>query len=110
LSAADSLLHGLASVIAEQLGDRDVAGRISDHSFAVLLVEHDQNQAAGVAEQLRASVEKYIFEAGAQSISTTVSIGGSLLGERNADTRELLNQATDRLRSVQDQGGNRVEI
>ena len=110
LSAADSLLHGLASVIAEQLSDRDVAGRIADHSFAVLLVERDHAQVPQIAEHLRAAVEKHIFEAGSQSISITVSIGGSLLGEKNADSRELLNQANERLRSVQDQGGDRVEI
>ncbi|MGB8633905.1 MAG: EAL domain-containing protein [Rhodanobacteraceae bacterium] len=110
LSAADSLLHGLASVIAEQLGDRDVAGRISDHVFAVLLVEREHATVSELAETLRTSVEKGIFEAGTQSINVTISIGGSLLGERNASSKELLDQANERLRSVQDQGGNRVEI
>lgn len=110
LSAADTLLHGLASVIAEQLDDRDVAGRISDHAFAVLLVERDHEQVPAVAEKLRTAVEKSIFEAGTQSISVTVSIGGSLLGEKNASSKSLLDQANERLRSVQDQGGNRIEI
>lgn len=110
LSAADSLLHGLASVMAEQLGDRDMAGRISDHAFAVLLVGNEHATVTQIADKLRTAVEKDIFEAGSQSINVTISIGGSLLGEKNANAKELLDQAGERLRSVQDQGGNRVEI
>ncbi len=110
LSAADALLHGLASIMAEQLGDRDVAGRISDHTFAVLLVGNEHEAVLQIAQKLRTAVEKGVFEAGSQSINITISIGGSLLGEKNANSKDLVDQASERLRSVQDQGGNRVEI
>ena len=110
LAGADPMLHGLASVLAEQLGDRDLAGRISDHSFAVLLVGREHASVPALAEQIRKAVEGKIFEAGAQSLSVTVSIGGSLLGEKNASTKDLLDQAGERLRSIQDQGGNQVDV
>lgn len=110
LSAADALLHGLASTLAEQLGDRDAAGRIADHTFAILLTERKQDEVHALAEQIRAAMEAAIFDAGASSVNVTVSIGGSLLGEKNASTRDLLDQASERLRAAQTEGGNRAEI
>ncbi len=110
LSAADQLLHGLASVIADKLGDRDAAGRITDHGFAVLLTEQSKTQVNELAETIRSSVEQEIFEAGAKSVNITVSIGGSLLGEKNAATQELLDQATEQLRAAQSEGGNKIAV
>jgi diguanylate cyclase (GGDEF)-like protein/PAS domain S-box-containing protein len=110
LAGADPLLHGLATTLAGELGEFDVAGRISDHTFCVLLIGHEHASVTELANRLRKVVEARILEAGTRSISVAISIGGSLLGEKNASTQALLEQAGERLRAVQDQGGNQVDI
>lgn len=110
LANADAMLHGLATVIAAALGEYDIAGRISDHTFSVLLTGRDHVGVNELSERIRSKIEAHIFDAGTQSISTTVSIGGSLLGEKNASASALLDQANERLRETQDQGGNKVDV
>lgn len=110
LSAADTLLHDLASVLAGPLSDRDAAGRIADHTFAIVLADYDKQQVQALAQRLCTAVEDHIFEAGTKSVNLTISVGGSLIGEKNASTQDLLDQANAQLRSSQEQGGNSAEI
>lgn len=110
LAGADALLHDIATTIAGELSDTDVAGRISDHTFCVLASSSDQAAVTDLAQRVRKAIESRIMETGTHSISITVSIGGSLLGEKNASTHTLLDQAGERLRAVMDQGGNQVDI
>ena len=110
LAGADALLHDIATTIATELSDTDVAGRISDHTFCVLLSSSDQATVTGLAQRIRKAIEARIMDTGTHSISITASIGGSLLGEKNASTHTLLEQAGERLRAAMDQGGNQVDI
>ncbi|MCE5234041.1 MAG: EAL domain-containing protein [Mizugakiibacter sp.] len=109
LGSADSLLRALGARLAAQLDAHDIAGRISDHTFGVLLGGAEAS-AQAVAERIRGAVETHIFEAGTQSISLTISIGGSLIGEKNANSPTVLAQATSALRNAQNTGGNRADI
>lgn len=110
ITGADDVLRQLAGTIKQRLGESDRAGRIGDHSFGILLAGHGQADVQQIAESLRASVETAIIEAGGKSTSLTISIGGSLLGEKNAKSQALLSLADDALRAAAGQGGNRIDI
>ncbi|HJP98980.1 MAG TPA: EAL domain-containing protein [Rhodanobacteraceae bacterium] len=110
LAGADDVLRQLAETIKQRLRESDRAGRIGDHSFGILLTNHAQAEVQQIAEALRTSVEARIIEAGGRSTSLTVSIGGSLLGEKNAKSQVLLSLADDALRAAAGQGGNRLDI
>ena len=110
ITGADDVLRQLAGTIKQRLHATDRAGRIGDHSFGILLSERTLAEVQQIAESLRASVETAIIEAGGRSTSLTISIGGSLLGEKNAKSQVLLSLADDALRSASGQGGNRVDI
>jgi len=110
ITGADDVLRQLAGTIKQRLQASDRAGRIGDHSFGILLSGHTQAEVLQIAESLRASVETAIIEAGGRSTSLTISIGGSLLGEKNAKSQVLLSLADDALRAASGQGGNRVDI
>lgn len=110
IAGADDLLRQLAETIKQRLRETDRAGRIGDHSFGILLSGHAQTEVQQVAESLRTSVEATIIEAGGRSTSLTISIGGSLLGEKNAKSQVLLSLADDALRAASGQGGNRIDI
>lgn len=110
LAGADDVLRQLAGTIKQRLGASDHAGRIGDHSFGILLTGCPQAEVQKTAEALRSGIEAAIIEAGNKSTSLTISIGGSLLGEKNAKSQVLLSQADDALRAASGQGGNRVDI
>lgn len=110
IAGTDALLRAMANAINANLGDSDQAGRIGEHAFGVLLASRAHDAVLRIAEAIRSGVEAQIVEAAGRSVSLTASIGGSLLGEKNANTQTLLAQASHALRDAQSQGGNRSDI
>lgn len=110
LGNADVLLGDMAGLLRRLVGENDVAGRVADHTFGLLVAARDGEATQALAEKLRNAFGERIFEVGRQSISLTVSIGGALIGERNANADSVLGLAHSTLREVQGEGGNRVRI
>jgi diguanylate cyclase (GGDEF)-like protein/PAS domain S-box-containing protein len=110
LGNADVLLGDMATMLRRHAGEDLVAGRVSEHTFGLLLPSHDAEATRKLGEKLRNAFGEKIFEVGKQSISLTVSIGGALLGEKNANAATVLNSATTALRSSQNEGGNRINV
>lgn len=107
---ADLLLGDLANLMRRHLKEADVAARFADHTFAVLLLDREPEESKKVAELLRKAFGDRIFEVGKQSITLTMSVGGSLIGEKNANAQTILGQANATLRAAQSEGGNRVSV
>jgi diguanylate cyclase (GGDEF)-like protein len=108
---ADLLLGDIANLVRRRLDVGDyVAFRLSEHTFGILLRAHDTAATTDLANALRKAFEDHIFDIGKQSLGVGVSIGGVLIGEKNASVEALLNQAASALRQAQEQGGNRVDI
>lgn len=110
LGKADELLAAFAHRVSMQLGQEDIAGLLAEHTIGVILHTDTDDAIRAWIDDLQKAVSSEIFDLGTQSITITVSIGGSLLGEKNANTDMLLNQAGQALRSAQGQGGNRSEL
>jgi diguanylate cyclase (GGDEF)-like protein len=110
LGNADVLLGDMAGLIRRHLGESDIAGRIGEHTFAVLLTKRNLDDTRQFADRLRKAFDERIFDIGKQSISLTVSVGGALIGEKNANAQTLLGQSQGALRSAQAEGGNRTNI
>ena len=107
---ADLLLGDIASLLRQVIGEGDIAGRVGDHLFALLLGKRDADATSKFAQRLQAAFAEHIFEVGKRSINLTASIGGVLLGEKNARADTLMADAATALRQVQTEGGNRVHI
>jgi diguanylate cyclase (GGDEF)-like protein/PAS domain S-box-containing protein len=110
LGKADELLAGFADRIRMLLSADDVAGMLAEHTLGVVLDSREDEAIKEWIAKLQHSVSNEIFDAGARSITVTASIGGSLLGEKNANTELLLNQASQALRSAQSLGGSKMEL
>jgi diguanylate cyclase (GGDEF)-like protein/PAS domain S-box-containing protein len=110
LGKADELLAGFADRIRMLLGADDVAGMLAEHTLGVILDSRTDEDIKNWITRLQHSVSAEIFDAGTRSITITASIGGSLLGEKNANTELLLNQASLALRTAQSLGGSQVEL
>ena len=106
----DVLLGDMANVLRRHLGETDIAGRMADHTFAVLATRRSGVDTRQLAETLRNAFSERIFEVGKQSISLTVSVGGALIGEKNAKAETVLSLAHGALRVAQAEGGNRIGI
>jgi diguanylate cyclase (GGDEF)-like protein/PAS domain S-box-containing protein len=110
LGKADELLAAFAARVNALLGLEDTAGVLADHTIGVIL--HSRND-DGIKEwiaSLQQAVANEIFDVGTRSLTVTASIGGSLLGEKNANAELLLEQASQALRSAQSLGGNHHDL
>lgn len=110
LGKADELLAAFADRIRMLLGADDVAGMLAEHTLGVILDSRTDEAIKEWIARLQHSISSEIFDAGSRSITVTASVGGSLLGEKNANTELLLNQASQALRTAQSLGGSQVEL
>jgi diguanylate cyclase (GGDEF)-like protein/PAS domain S-box-containing protein len=107
---ADHLLAALAAKVNESIDDEDIAGVVGDHTLGLILSPRGDLEHAALTERLRTTIAETIFDAGSRSLTVTITIGGTLLAEKNANTETVLDQASAALRAAQNQGGNRVEL
>ena len=110
LGNADLLLGDMANLMRRHIKESDVAGRFGEHTFGVLVAGRSAEEVRQLGETLRHAFEERIFEVGKQSVNANVSIGGALIGEKNANAQAVLSQASNALRTSQTEGGNRVNI
>ncbi len=110
MGKTDELLASFADRVRIQLGTDDVAGMLTDHTFGIVLDSRPDATIKDWIDKLQGTISSDIFDAGERSITVTASIGGSLLGEKNANTELLLNQASQALRDAQNLGGSKVEL
>ncbi|MEO8777696.1 MAG: EAL domain-containing protein [Rhodanobacter sp.] len=110
LGKADELLAGFADRIRMLLSANDIAGMLAEHTFGVTLDSRSDEEIREWIGKLQHSISSEIFDVGTRSITVTASVGGSLLGEKNANSELLLNQASHALRTAQNLGGSQVEL
>jgi diguanylate cyclase (GGDEF)-like protein/PAS domain S-box-containing protein len=110
LGNADLLLGDMANLMRRHIEESDTAGRFGEHTFGVLLSGRNADDMRQLGEVLRKAFEERIFEVGKQSVNSNVSIGGTLIGEKNANAQTVLTQASNALRTAQTEGGNRVNL
>ncbi len=110
ISNVDTLLRGSVERIKGVLGPNDIAARFSDHGFVILLRGRPHESVQVLCTALLQAINGAILDLGNHSLAVTVSIGGSLMGEKNANTAAVLDQAGNMLRNAQGEGGNRFAL
>jgi diguanylate cyclase (GGDEF)-like protein/PAS domain S-box-containing protein len=106
----DTVLKSLAEVCRQTLRDVDIVGRLGGEEFAILLPETDKDEAAEVAERLRAAIaiSKVPLSTGGLPLHVTVSIGVASLASKGDNLDVLLNLADKALYEAKNSGRNRV--
>ncbi len=61
-------------------------------------------------ESLRKAFEEHVFELNGKSVNLTISNGVLFIGEKIANTQNMLAEATTVLKSAQGEGGNRYSV
>jgi diguanylate cyclase (GGDEF)-like protein/PAS domain S-box-containing protein len=110
LGAADMLISDMADVLRSVTGDRDIVARFGDHSFTVLRVGADADDIQTLGEKIRLAVENHITQIENHSVTTTCSIGMSVLAKNTQGAQEVISRADLACEVARSSGGNRCHL
>ncbi|MEH6559973.1 MAG: EAL domain-containing protein [Marinobacter sp.] len=105
ISGADLLLGDLASLLKREAGDDLMLARLSDDAFGLLSLPCDEKSMASRCEQVRKSVDEYLFDINGRTVPLTVSIGIASITENSPKAEELLARAHTASSEVRKQEG-----
>ena len=110
ISIADRIICDVANIVREKTSESDIAARFGDHSFSVLRPNCDEEQARELAETIRQAVEDHIADIEDQSVTTTCSIGLSMITEHTPTAQEILSRADLACEVARSAGGNQIHM
>jgi diguanylate cyclase len=102
----DAALQMIAATIRSSVR---VVGRIGGEEFGIFLPGANQQQAAAVAEKIRASIAQIEFPPGGANKSLSVSVGGAIFADETSFD-ELFLTADKCLYAAKSGGRNRVDL
>jgi len=106
----DEALKAISKAISVITRTSDVAGRVGGEEFAVILPETSTEDAKGLAERLRVSIEDISMPLENGELKLTVSIGISEKGEDGSSLDEAISKADKALYQAKGQGRNQVVV
>lgn len=107
-AAGDEVLRQVARQLRETVRQGDLVGRIGGEEFSLFLPDTDEEQAAALAERLRARIEQLRIEAGGRPIPVTASIGVAACAGGSLAMAEIQKQADAAMYEAKARGRNRV--
>lgn len=110
IGKADLVLREIATVLRDLCEPSDVLARFGDHSFTIIRKRVCGEEALAFADSIRGVIEEHIAEVEDQSVTTTCSIGVSLITEHAPPTQQLLAQADLACEVARAEGGNSVHL
>lgn len=108
--AGDEVLTTFASRCRAELRKVDLFGRLGGEEFVVLLPHCDVEQAAAVADRIRARVGGRPFGNGYMALRVTVSVGVAAMEPGDADLAALLRRADKALYAAKEGGRDRIAV
>ncbi len=106
--SGDQVLLEFAKLLAQLHGKKSSSARMEADEFALLLVDHDLDQAMQIAEKIRSDIEASAMDIEGENVSFTVSIGVAAILEHSPSVDELIDSARSAMRYAKQQGRNRV--
>ena len=110
IGAADMVISDIGNLLRDQAGGNDIVARFGDHSFALLRRDCDSEAIQAVGDNLRRIVEDHIADIRDQSVTTTCSIGMSIVAESTPSAHEVISRADLACEVARSAGGNRVHL
>ncbi|MFC7411197.1 sensor domain-containing diguanylate cyclase [Hydrogenophaga atypica] len=107
-ATGDAVLLHFAQLLARELRENDMIGRIGGEEFAVLLPNSNAEQAARVAERMREAVANSQIHVRGQPLHFTASFGVAEFQAQELSLESLMARADAALYEAKRQGRNRV--
>ncbi|TPL92275.1 EAL domain-containing protein [Mesorhizobium sp. B2-3-12] len=109
-AAGDELLRQISALLANELRPGDVLARLGGDEFGVLLIDCQADNAADIAERLRAAVQELHFAWDGRPFNTSVSVGMVEIANAHVTIEEALRAADVACYMAKEKGRNRVQI
>jgi two-component system, cell cycle response regulator len=111
-AAGDDVLRELATRTTSSVRNVDLVTRLGGEEFVVVMPETDLAIAIGVAERLRAAVERepFTIRADGSKLPVTISIGVTAATGADDDCEVVLKRADDALYNAKTRGRNCVVV
>jgi diguanylate cyclase (GGDEF)-like protein len=106
----DQVLQLFGEVARATLRGGDIVGRLGGEEFAVLLGDADRDNAYLVADRLRSAFATSSIETADAVVSATISIGISIIQDRNENLNQLLAAADQALYRAKAKGRNQCVL
>jgi len=108
----DFILKELCRVCKEEIREYDLMARYGGEEFIFVLPETGPDEAKIVAEKIRSTVEKCIFDDGTNTYKVTISIGVASAHPTGRDFKknEFIGLADEALYLAKEKGRNRVAM
>lgn len=108
--AATALFKRISSMIMSELTSHDLIGRYGKTGFVVLLSQTDLKEARIKAENIRKEVESLKLSYKTSSLSTTLSIGITIVSEPGEKVAAIIRRADMGLFVARENGGNTIKV
>ncbi|MDI6791715.1 MAG: diguanylate cyclase [bacterium] len=102
------LIKTVSNIIGQQIREVDFLARFGGDEFGVILPETAEEDAAQIAERIRAAIDKYSYTINEKTISLSASLGVSTFPAPSK--KELFDRADKALYQAKQEGRNRVNI
>ncbi|MGD8842510.1 MAG: EAL domain-containing protein [Gammaproteobacteria bacterium] len=111
IAAADAVTGEVASLIREHAREKtDLVARFGDHSFTILRRNCEAGDIQALGETLRRAIEDHIVTIDDQSMTTTCSVGMSMVAESTPSAHEVISRADLACEVARSAGGNRCHL
>ncbi len=110
IGVADMVTSDIAGLMRRHTGEKDIVARFGDHSFTVLRRGCDAESIETLGEKLRQAIEDHIANVDDQSVTTTCSIGMSIVAESTPTAHEVISRADLACEVARSSGGNRCHL
>ncbi|MCX7321494.1 MAG: sensor domain-containing diguanylate cyclase [Hyphomicrobiales bacterium] len=105
-SIGDIAIKKIAEVIQSNIKSTDRAARFGGEEFVVLLREADEQTALALGDRIRHAVERAVIGEGKTLLAATVSVGISLVSDRDRDVQDMIERADQGLYVAKNTGRN----
>lgn len=106
--AGDKVLCQLGAILKNRLRKSDVVARYGGEEFALLIINTDKETAVKIAEQMRAEIEKHLFQIPQGELTITASLGVATFVKEFEDAERFLLEADRALYLAKHNGRNQV--
>lgn len=110
ISTADMLLTEIAGMLKTRISELGILARYAGPVFILLIDNIDTRKASNIAKSLCKLIHEHICDLGKQSITTTASIGISLVNETSTHSDECIKRAEKGCQQALNDGGNRSHL